>query len=254
MNEPVFVETSNSRLKRMRWRVLTAATLHDAVIKRGGHRWHALMVTLTYARMGDEEPRHVSEYIKRVRQWLGRCGEHCRYVWTAELQQRGALHYHVVFWLPHHVRMPKADRRGWWPHGMTRTERAKCGPAYIAKYVSKTVKVAESGEILEIPKGFRISGVGGLNDENRAWFSWCRLPGWLRPLVTSWHRMEPVRGGGWGSRATGEYWPSPWRIESFLTGPYGNVLKLVPAFPHLELNSSRFWPDFTSDAALPSGI
>lgn len=254
MNEPIWITPGEGRLKKMRWRVLTAATLLDGVLKRGGQRWQAVMVTLTYANITDPDPRDISKYLKNVREWMRRNGQTCRYVWTAELQQRGALHYHVVFWMPRDMFMPKADKRGWWPHGHTRTERAKCGPAYIAKYVSKTAAVGDLGEIHEIPKGFRICGVGGLTERHRNWMAWCRLPAWLRPLVTSYHRMTPVNGGGWGSRLTGEFWPSPWRVEHFENGPMGRLVKLVPAFPDLELRPSKWWPDFTSSADMPSAL
>jgi hypothetical protein len=79
-----------------------------------GMWWHILGFTQTYARgfgftrMRQDKlgrstpldqvgfaPRHVSELIKRTRQWLERRGHSLHCVWVAELQKRGALHYHV---------------------------------------------------------------------------------------------------------------------------------------------------------------
>ena len=80
------------------------------------------MLTLTYREVGAWHPRHISELLQRVRVWLRRRGERLRYVWVGELQQRGALHYHVLCWLPRGLTLPKPDKQGWWTHGSTRIE------------------------------------------------------------------------------------------------------------------------------------
>lgn len=54
------------------------------------------MLTLTYRDVDAFEPCHISLLIKHIRQWLLRRGYRMLYVWVAELQQRGALHYHVL--------------------------------------------------------------------------------------------------------------------------------------------------------------
>ena len=80
------------------------------------------MVTLTYRDDVDWSPRQVSNYLKCVREWARRKAIFLHYVWVLELTKRGRPHYHVLFWLPKGVSMPKADKQGWWKHGMTRSE------------------------------------------------------------------------------------------------------------------------------------
>ena len=80
------------------------------------------MVTLTYREDVEWSPRQVSGYLKCVREWARRKDIFIHYVWVLELTKRGRPHYHVLFWLPKGVSMPKADKQGWWKHGMTRSE------------------------------------------------------------------------------------------------------------------------------------
>src|SRR5688500_13476248 len=115
------------------------------------------MATLTY-RPGDGwRATHIRRCHNAVARWSRRRGVTLPYVWVAELQLERLLHtqaspasvvhYHVLFWLPKVLTMPKADKQGWWPHGATRTERARHAAGYIAKYASK------GGAGLRLPKG-----------------------------------------------------------------------------------------------------
>ena len=97
------------------------------------------MVTLTYRDDVDWSPRQVSNYLKCVREWARRKGIFIHYVWVLELTKRGRPHYHVLFWLPKGVSMPKADKQGWWKHGMTRSEWAYSPVGYLCKYTSKGI-------------------------------------------------------------------------------------------------------------------
>ena len=49
---------------------------------------------------------------KCVREWARRKDIFIHYVWVLELTKRGRPHYHVLFWLPKGVSMPKADKQG----------------------------------------------------------------------------------------------------------------------------------------------
>ncbi|MBV5336855.1 MAG: hypothetical protein J0653_02345, partial [Deltaproteobacteria bacterium] len=140
------------------------------------------MLTLTYAADIEWDGRHISECLRNIRQWLKRQSIQCRYVWVAEIQEKRkaanpdfhCVHYHVVIFLPHGLKLPMLDLRGWWPHGLTRTERIKTAVGYIAKYASKG---QESGRL---PKGARMYGVGGLEGEALDEARWWALPAWLR--------------------------------------------------------------------------
>lgn len=182
-----------SRVARLRMHVGVAARLHD------GHSVgvYVAMVTLTYRGGPDAwSPRHVSQFLTAARKWLGRRGHAFRYVWVAELQRRGVLHYHVALWLPEGVKLPKPDECGWWVHGYTRIERARSAPRYLLKYLSK------GGSYGSLPKGARIYGVGGLEAAGRGVRRWLNAPSFVRGntcahAMARQARWRRVQGGGW---------------------------------------------------------
>lgn len=162
-------------------------------------------VTLTYRPGEDWHGRHISHFIKCVREWSRRLGQTLRYVWTAEMQERGAVHYHAIFWLKHGTRLPKPDVRGWWPHGMTQRVLARNPVAYIAKYASK----AEDGPAF--PKGIRICGAGGLDTEARREARWWKAPKEAREILGTLADIRRAVSGRFCA-LTGEFWRSPWRF------------------------------------------
>ena len=111
------VEGRKRRLKRA---AQCAARCHTTLTTV---RVRALMVTLTYAELDAWEPLHLTAFLKAAREYYRRKGAKFRYVWVGELQQRSAVHYHVLVWLPVRMQVIKPDKRGWWPHGMTRVDR-----------------------------------------------------------------------------------------------------------------------------------
>jgi hypothetical protein len=109
-----------------------------------------------------------------VRKWCQRQAVPFKYVWVAELQKRGAIHYHLAIWLPLRLQLPKFDKRGWWPHGMTQTVIGRAPIGYLMKYLSKT------GPLQAFPKGARIHGYGGLTTQARAVCTWLNWPQWCK--------------------------------------------------------------------------
>ena len=205
VGDSVTFNRAECRWKRLRKNLGVAAKLHNVA---GAHA-RVLMVTLTYAKVDGWAPHHVSDYLRHVRQWFKRkAGKALRYVWVAEVQERGAMHYHVVFWMPRGVHMPKADKRGWWPHGMTNTLVAAKPVAYVMKYASKFD--TKKG----IVHGARIYGVGGLDAAARGVRRWCNWPAFVQARASVTDRYVPQVGGGWTNRATGEWWPSEYRVTS----------------------------------------
>lgn len=201
----VEVDADAARVQRLRQRVLTASRLQDEELR--GQRVYPVMVTLTYADGADWSARHISVYLNAVRLWWRRFAKRpLRYVWVAELQQRGAVHYHAIFWMPAGFTLPKADKRGWWPHGSTRTEAARKPVAYLCKYASKVEHA------FGFPKGCRLFGVGGLQ-ETISTYRWWALPSWARQQFGV--ACDAVRsvGGGVESRARRLSLPSPWRVS-----------------------------------------
>lgn len=162
------------RVAHLRRHVWSCGQLHGIVGSKGSVRQNVWFVTLTYRGVNDWEPRHISDCLKSVRKWCQRRGVPFRYVWVAELQMRGALHYHMAIWLPRHLRLPKFDKQQWWRHGMTHTVLAHNPVGYLMKYLSKINKQQR------FPKGVRIYGSGGLNEQARHICAWMRLPDWCK--------------------------------------------------------------------------
>ena len=180
-----------------------------------------VMVTLTVRDGYVWKPRHVSDYIRAVRLWFkDRCpGTPLRYVWVAEIQDgkhradgvgRGAMHYHVIFFLPDGVRMPHADRcrkvkgvvkAAWWPHGSTNTVVSTSPIAYLVSYAKKI----DSKNVGGFPRGCRISGVGGLDQAGRAIRRWVLWPAYVQGNASINDRFRPAKGGGYLNADTGEH-------------------------------------------------
>jgi len=127
-------------------------------------------------------------------------------VWVQEFTKRGKPHYHVLLWLPYGVSLPKPDKRGWWPHGMTKIEWTRNAIGYIAKYASKADSLCKPA------RGARMHGSGGLDGAALLEARWWKLPGWLRPQVSIAERCLRRVGGGFYSSITGEIFTSPWEI------------------------------------------
>ena len=196
-----------TRLRRMARSVLTASRMHEFELRH--QRFKPAMLTLTYREVGGWHQRHISELLRHIRNWVRRRGHRLRYVWVAELQQRGALHYHVLLWLPRGLTLPKPDKQGWWTHGSTRIEWARKPAGYLAKYASKL----DSKVGIGFPAGARLHGKGGLEEFGRSVAQWFNLPTWAREVCDLAGRAVRVKGVGLVERESGVCLPSPWRVS-----------------------------------------
>jgi len=170
--------TAERRVKRLKKSVWASGHLHG-LADNGFRAPQCWFVTLTYRGVDDWQKNHISKSLDLFRKWCYRKSIPCRYTWVAELQSRGAVHYHLLVWLPQGVRMPQWDRSygtksKFWPHGMSNTQKAKSGVGYLMKYLSKL------GELTRFPKGLRLYGIGGLTPQARGVRSWLNLPEWVK--------------------------------------------------------------------------
>ncbi|MCB1758323.1 MAG: hypothetical protein KDI68_00895 [Gammaproteobacteria bacterium] len=193
-------------MKRMKRSVLTSARLLQEELQRVGWIGRIAMLTLTYRPEADWEAKQITRCVKALRVWMERRGHPLRYVSVLELTRAGKPHYHLLIWLPRGLSLPKPDKRGWWCHGWTRIEWARNALGYIAKYASK----GTSGG--KFPKGARLTNSGGLTRRSRFERAWWLAPGWVREQFTVEDRPVRAPGGGWVSRVTGDWLPSPWRL------------------------------------------
>jgi hypothetical protein len=109
------------RVKRLRRSVLNATNGLEAQLPHN-LRYKKAMLTLTYADEIEWNPRHITDTIKCIREYLRRKGHEFYYVWVLENTKAGRPHYHILMWLPKGVTLPKPDKRGWWKHGHTKIE------------------------------------------------------------------------------------------------------------------------------------
>ncbi|MGH8516259.1 MAG: rolling circle replication-associated protein [Panacagrimonas sp.] len=211
---PIELVPSMERIRRLRKRLRWTAKSIIATAP-SGFIVKPAMLTLTYEQGDAWNPCHVRELLDHVRKYLKRKHDaSCRYIWVAELQDRGAVHYHVIFWLPRGVTLPKPDKQGWWPHGSTRIEWVKSAVGYVTKYATKF-----NGKDAEFPPGIRLHGSGGVTKRERSLRGYLALPEWCRNQVNPAFGARPVKGGGYVDCETGEILVSPWIIDRFTFRP-----------------------------------
>ena len=139
-----------SRIKRMRKAVWCGTMgLRDLTDTQGGS---LCMFTLTYKGVKDWRPRDMSDFVR----WLRR-KDVVHYLWVAELQERGAVHYHVLAILPPGQKWVKpSPENGGWHKGFTWVTPDIKYPWYVLKYIQKGTK---NGEWRRWPKGVRLYAV-----------------------------------------------------------------------------------------------
>lgn len=206
------IDGTARRLKRMRGSVEHSMRLSEAGLSRsGGFRYRRKFVTLTYADVEGWQADHVNDYLRRVRMWAKRRNFRISFVWVAELQQRGALHYHVCFWIPSRCWMPKSDTQGWWKHGMSNIKNVTGGCSGLMGYMSKYMSKTTPSQAVKFPKGARLFGAGGLDKEQRREVRYRLAPFWVRDALGTFADIRRVVGG-WADKFTGEFLRSPWKV------------------------------------------
>jgi hypothetical protein len=197
------------RLKRLQKSVRESAEVIQESLQNARVKYKAHMVTLTYRDDVDWSPRQVSNYLKCVREWARRKAIFLHYVWVLELTKRGRPHYHVLFWLPRGISMPKADKQGWWRHGMTNTVPARSPVGYLCKYTSKGIDFDSWGKL---PRGGRLYGHGGFTPSMRITRVWRLAPSWVRELIDEVDGVRKV-GCYWVNRVSGMGIRSPFVFD-----------------------------------------
>lgn len=229
------IDPVEARYTKMKRSTITSARLHQEAMTFQRARFKTAMLTLTYRPGVDWQPHHVSDLLKCIREHCRREGFLFRGVWVAELQQRGAVHYHLIFWLPFGVTLPKPDKRGWWPHGMTQWMWIRKPLRYVTKYVSKG-----SGD-LHFPKGLRLYSAFGLGKQQKMQRRWWMLPSYIRERFDNWQDDVMRAAKGFVVRSTGEHVNSLYR---FMGMEFGQAW--------VRLNPDAAWLDYF--AAHPSKL
>lgn len=196
------------RIRRMRRVVIGAADATREVMERHGTRIYSVLVTLTYAGDGQWSSEHISRYIKRTRDFLSRLNVPAVYQWVMELTKRGRPHYHIIWWLPDGIQIPKPDSSGHWVHGWSNIKRATRPVGYLIKYATKGG--LETGDL---PKGARLFGVGNGGEQSvKHAARRFGLPTWLFKSSDDHQIFRRVPRVGWVCRETGEVRSSPFKV------------------------------------------
>lgn len=185
-----------ARIARLRRRVFSWVEVMRERCAEVKGSWHC-MITLTYSDVYGWRKDHIRDFMLWVKRRLNE--RLLGYAWVAELQKRGAVHYHVILALSNGSRLPKPDKCGSWPHGMTRIEKART-LYYICKYTSK----GGDNDGNDFPKHARTFGlyVDREAKRNASHHSYrtSSYPKWLVAIIDTGNFGERAwreRGGGW---------------------------------------------------------
>lgn len=247
---PVEVDPIKSRIRRMQKRVHAWSDALNGFITSSEYR--VAMITLTYRASVSWEPNHIKDFRMALQK---ECGDGLvAYAWVAELQERGAVHYHFLAVVKRGTGIPKPDKSGMWPHGSSRIETART-VFYICTYVGKQHQKAGP-----FPKGLRMFHVEiskrlELAIYRRFIFRVSSLPSWLCTRICEHFNQtgqaihaRRVAGGGWQDD-TGAFHYSPWVfIPDDLANDdlsYDDWLgELRERFPERKYEQARFFPSW----------
>lgn len=206
--EYITLDKIECRLSRMRRRVFSwADTLKKYLDDSGNYR--KVMITLTYTGVEDWRPNHIRDYMKALKRKLGKKLIAC--AWVSELQERGAVHYHIILVCKKGTRVPTPDKSGMWKHGMSRIETAKT-IYYLCSYLKKSYQKAG-----DFPRGLRMYSVWILKEAIELIAHWMMrissLPKWFAEKVLEFtdhigEKWERCKGGGW--IYAGKFFRSPY--------------------------------------------
>jgi len=180
-------------------------------------RCYMIRQGLTLAPEVEWKDRLISGYMARVRKELRR--SLVDYFWVAEMQARGAVHYHVLLLVRTGHRVPLPDRAGWWLHGSSSVVVVsnKQGAKYLVRgYLGKDKQKGGPGGP-SFPTGLRMYGMRlgkNLDPLRRLLVRLALLPEWLRQEVFAeavtigYGPRRRKGGGGWWFH--GRVLCSPW--------------------------------------------
>lgn len=224
---PILSATSVSRFAELVKKIETSATPSARKRKTAArkkllrvikeqHRYaksaklRAVAVTLTYCDANQLATKHISAFLDRLRKALRRQGHTLPYAWV--LERAGQFHYHLILWLPRSYKLDFAKLSKWWLWGSSWAEccRSVTGwGRYMAKFDNTSI----------LPKGAKLFGYGGLDEDGKTAVARAGMPRWLQLLLPPSRRAFRCPGGGWADGLTGEMYRSP-----FIWTPQGAIL------------------------------
>lgn len=260
------VDTHEQRLKHMRKRVKAWVCAVHELMKL--QRCRAIFASTTYSPGNAWSPRHITECLHRLSKLLG--ADLLAYAWVAELQERGAVHYHICLittasaWLPmldtaypdRHIRVPL------WPYGTSHMDfDRKPSQKYLTDYLEKAEQKRD-----EFPKGLRIFSVvirksvqGALAPRTLFWFRLSAAVTVVAKFIerkvfaeAQWIRMgvEAFIGWSWQYLGGGDWLPL-YRGKEFL--PVHSEWEYVRPWDETQFSRIRVWKPSPDVAAFWRG-
>jgi hypothetical protein len=154
----VVLDTFKKRLWLMRHRIYDWAGVMDLLKKECETRM--VMIMLTYEKVEDYSPGHIRDYMKKLKQSVGE--NLYGFAWVCEIQERGAVHYHLVMVVKKGSRIPIPDKSGMWKYGWSGIHTART-PFYLLKYTGKE----RQKDLSRYPKSCRLYSVSYRLPEGR---------------------------------------------------------------------------------------
>lgn len=249
-DEPIRIDSDRARLDRLRKRVTAwARAINDLKHKLPGVQ--LVGVCLTY-RPGDEwQPDDVKTFMKRLTDKYAK--NLLAYAWVAEMQTRGAVHYHVCLvlmpgTLDETASLPHFDATGDWPHGWTTIQWLQnASGKYLMEYAQK------GNQKRGFPPHLRlfacvIRAKDLIEPENLWHFRLSALPGFVARVVLKIatniakfvYQMRVVKGrkkrvlvqDGW-------YWHAVKGCGVWLVGYYRYWEKAIPDYVFLGIDGEK---------------
>jgi hypothetical protein len=157
------MDNFQKRLWLMRMRLTAWATIMNDW--RSEHESRMVMVMLTYKKVEDYKPGHINDYMKNLKQRLDK--KLIGFAWVAEIQKRGAVHYHLILVTEKGTRIPLPDKSGMWKLGWSGIHTART-PWYLLTYAGKE----HQKDLARYPKSARMyaASLRGLSDGAKAQF------------------------------------------------------------------------------------
>ena len=182
------------------------------------------MLGLTYEDGATWRPDDISSYMNELSHYLG--DDLLAYAWVAELQERGAIHYHVLAMVKRGTDVPQPDTSGMWTHGSS-SRKSAWSAWYLMTYAKKPDQKGLGSE--SYPHGARIMGaswrhirliareVGAVAVEAaRVVAKMSTLPRWLLSIISGDIQavLAAVRHVGGGYSVGETVYKSPWSLMS----------------------------------------
>lgn len=121
------------------------------------------LLTLTYRENMQDYEQAYKDFYNFVKMVKYKFGVSLKYIRVIELQQRGAIHFHVVVFSPDFINIPYNELYRTWGHGAVHIRRIELLEDvtadrignYLGKYLTKSKEIAPNKKIYTTSRGLR---------------------------------------------------------------------------------------------------